>query len=455
MENLDQATLDWLNSFAYAPGSYGLTENNVNLVDANGQTWHPTYTGGMSSDNTSDTTTLTGYMKDVVAGKYGVGDQQYMYDAQGNYTGMAGIPEDTSTMDLLKFAATAAAMGYGGSLLNGATVGAGAGTGSFGVLGDAATATSVGSTGTGSSFGVLGDLASATPGSVSGGGLVGPGLSVSPGSGLNLASASGAPGIQATPGAGLDLAATTGAPGFNATTAGNALLSGAGLGTGLANGSGTLLGPAATAGTYTMADGTIVPTGGTTGGVTTPTTTPGTTPGTGTTGGTTTGAGGLDLMKLLAGLSDYMGQNNASQQMLDWLKSRTAITDSMYAQGSPELMAMQQEMDRKDAAAGRNSQYGTRAVDLAARIAQIKAAQNTAMTTGIGSYMQNSLNQQAGSLTGLLAALGNSTGGSTGTSLLDLISKGISSVGGSTPSVIPDITENGNYVGGGLDAYYP
>lgn len=151
--NLTPEELAFLQQYLYKQGQYGLQEWNVNVTGPDGQTYHPTYTGGMSSDNTSDTTTLTGFTKDVNPGHNQVGDMQQMYDPSGLYQGTAAIPKDTSTADLLKFAAMAATMGYGGSMLNGM------GGGSFGVLGDAATATGMGGP---ASFGVLGDAATAT-----------------------------------------------------------------------------------------------------------------------------------------------------------------------------------------------------------------------------------------------------------------------------------------------------
>lgn len=178
-------------------------------------------------------------------------------------------------------------------------------------------------------------------------------------------------------------------------------------------------------------------TGGAPGGTTT-----GGAPGGGTTtGGNTTGSGlNLgDLMKLFGGISDRNNQNNASQQMLDYLKQRQGINDNMYAPGSTEANALWDEMSRKDAAAGRNSQYGPRSVDLGARIAQLKMDANTKMTTGIGSLYQNAINQNASSDAGLWSSLGNLFGNGTGGtsnlnlgSLMNLIGGGSSSTGTTT-----------------------
>jgi hypothetical protein len=152
-------------------------------------------------------------------------------------------------------------------------------------------------------------------------------------------------------------------------------------------------------------NGGIAP-GGTTG-VPPVSTTP-TTPTTVPTPTTQTGSGfGLkDILGLAGGLWDMNNQKNASADMLSYLKERQGINDNMYAPGSSEYNALWDEMSRKDAAAGRNSQYGPRSVDLAARIAQLKMDANTRMTTGIGSLYKDSLDQGAGSNAGILSALG-------------------------------------------------
>jgi hypothetical protein len=147
--------------------------------------------------------------------------------------------------------------------------------------------------------------------------------------------------------------------------------------------------------------------------------------------GTNTGGMSIqDLLTLISGGLDAKRQGDSSKDMLDWLKSRTAITDNLYQPGTPEYNTLWNQMSRKDAAAGRNSQYGPRSVDLASKIAQIKASENTKMTTGIGALYKDSLNQNASKYSGLEAALGKlgkdggGIAGITGaTSLVDLISK--------------------------------
>jgi hypothetical protein len=112
-----------------------------------------------------------------------------------------------------------------------------------------------------------------------------------------------------------------------------------------------------------------------------------------------------DILGLVGGGLDYKNQRDSSKEMLDYLKGQQAKIDGLYAPGSNEYNALWSELSRKDAAAGRNSQAGPRSVDLAARIAQIKADQTTRMTTGIGALYKNSLDQKASAPTGLMSAL--------------------------------------------------
>lgn len=124
------------------------------------------------------------------------------------------------------------------------------------------------------------------------------------------------------------------------------------------------------------------------------------------------------LIGVLGGAVDANNQSNASQQMLQYLQSRQAINDNMYAPGSPEFNYLWDQMSRNDAAAGRNSQYGPRSVDLASKIAQLKMNANTQMTTGIGNLYAAAINKGASADSGLFSQLGNLLGnGSSGSSL--------------------------------------
>lgn len=65
----------------------------------------------------------------------------------------------------------------------------------------------------------------------------------------------------------------------------------------------------------------------------------------------------------LMGLYSYNKANQAYKNQIGGLQG-------MYGQGSPYAQALRQQLDRRDAAAGRRSQYGPREVELQANLAQ-------------------------------------------------------------------------------------
>jgi hypothetical protein len=92
----------------------------------------------------------------------------------------------------------------------------------------------------------------------------------------------------------------------------------------------------------------------------------------------------------------YAKRQMAKQQESLYNQNRSDIMN-MYAPGSPEAIAMEREMARKDAAAGRNSQYGIRATDYAGNVAKFKT---------------NALSNAQSAQNGLAAAqMGNQYGG--------------------------------------------
>lgn len=309
------------------------------------------------------------------------------------------------------FAATAAGVAAAGTAGAGASFGAVEPAASFGA------GAGSGAGGLGATFGAVEPASS-----FGGGGIIGPsgvggsglGLKAGLGTGLDLASTTGGAGFSVAPGAGLTLADTVGTLGLDPAAAGAAV--GGGIGTtGFAGGSGTLLGDAALNGTTTLADGTVLPPSTPPGGTPPVTTTP-TVPkvpippgggGTGTGSGGTGGFNPMDLLTLLGGAYDMHRQEAMQQKMLDYLNGRQQINDQMYKPGSPEANYMQQQMDAKDAAAGRNSQYGVRADNLAGQLAKLRMDANTQMTTGIANVYSNAINKQGGADAGLLSALGN------------------------------------------------
>jgi hypothetical protein len=161
-----------------------------------------------------------------------------------------------------------------------------------------------------------------------------------------------------------------------------------------------------------------------------------------------------DILGLVAGGVDANKQGEAAKKMKEWMDQRQAMVDNLYAPGSPEYNALWEEMSRKDAAAGRNSQYGPRSVDLAAKIAQIKADQNVRMTTGLSRAYAEALNQDASKYGGLSAAAqklltGNGGGGTVQnlSSIINSIAKsGVADTGfGSVPGGYVDPSTGTHY----------
>jgi hypothetical protein len=108
------------------------------------------------------------------------------------------------------------------------------------------------------------------------------------------------------------------------------------------------------------------------------------------------------LMRLgntgMGAYQQYMQQQKANQY--------AHSIDQMYAPNSPYAQQMQQELARKDAAAGRNSQYGSRAVQLAAALTQGKA--QALSGNNYANAAQN--NSGASMLNGLFANFGSPQG---------------------------------------------
>jgi hypothetical protein len=158
------------------------------------------------------------------------------------------------------------------------------------------------------------------------------------------------------------------------------------------------------------------------------------------------GQGGL--AQVLGGFNDAAQREHSSQSMINWLNQQQSKVDNLYAPGSPEFNQLWDQMSRTDAAAGRNSQYGPRAVDLAAKIAQIKADNTVRLTAGSARGMADALTQQsqARSFPGLMSTLGQP---GTINSLRDLFGLGGASTGNDF------VTPNPFYNGGSSDAGTP
>lgn len=114
---------------------------------------------------------------------------------------------------------------------------------------------------------------------------------------------------------------------------------------------------------------------------------------------------GLNLMQTGSSLYDMYAKQQMAKEQMNLYKQNEAATNNMYAPGSPEYLAMERELARKDAAAGRNSQYGARAVDLQARIADIKSRQRMGMQTGQTALLNQGLANKYGGLNSMFGYL--------------------------------------------------
>jgi hypothetical protein len=117
------------------------------------------------------------------------------------------------------------------------------------------------------------------------------------------------------------------------------------------------------------------------------------------------GLTGQNLADIIAGTMDYRNQNKSSDQMLDYMRTQQGKIDSLYQPGSPEWQSLWEAMSRKDAAAGRNSQYGPRTVDFMGKVADTKAKYTAELTKGLAGNYQQAFNQQAASPAGVRAAM--------------------------------------------------
>ena len=88
--------------------------------------------------------------------------------------------------------------------------------------------------------------------------------------------------------------------------------------------------------------------------------------------------------------------NNANTGLADTsgaLKGQMTSLAGMYGQDSPYAQALREQLQRKDAAAGRRSQYGAREVNLQAELAKMQPQVSNAMSQ-LGHQMQG-INKQA------------------------------------------------------------
>jgi hypothetical protein len=123
------------------------------------------------------------------------------------------------------------------------------------------------------------------------------------------------------------------------------------------------------------------------------------------------GAAGLGMLSslwpALSGAIDATRQGDASKTMMDWMNKQQGGLSDLFNVGSPYYKQMWDDMSAKDAAAGRNSQYGPRSVELAGRMAPLQAQTTVGMTNALARPYATTVNQNANKYTGLLGGIGN------------------------------------------------
>jgi hypothetical protein len=102
----------------------------------------------------------------------------------------------------------------------------------------------------------------------------------------------------------------------------------------------------------------------------------------------------IDFLKNQQDTMQQQGQT-AHQGLMDFINGQQGKIDNLYNPGTPEANLLQQQMDRTDAAAGRNSQYGVRSVDLAAKLAGLKGGLDAQFAGSAIPAVNSSFNQAA------------------------------------------------------------
>jgi len=84
------------------------------------------------------------------------------------------------------------------------------------------------------------------------------------------------------------------------------------------------------------------------------------------------------LLSLYAKLNQNRNLNDQYNQLQDQQQQQLQSLSSLYSPNSPYAQVMRQQLDRRDAASGRRSQYGPREVELQAKLATQQGQANQA-----------------------------------------------------------------------------
>jgi hypothetical protein len=189
--------------------------------------------------------------------------------------------------------------------------------------------------------------------------------------------------------------------------------------------------------------------------------------GSSTSGGQSTnssiGGQGTDFGGALANIADIYSANRASRDVKSNIANLESNTpqvslESLYGPNSPYAAQLRQQLERKDAASGRRSQYGPREVELQARLAEMysKAApsfmqaniQNQNAIAQQRALQSQRRNQTLASIYGL--ARNSGVFGGIGNTFQNA---GINNNLNYIDNIVPDSSLN-NYIPSGLEEYF-
>lgn len=162
----------------------------------------------------------------------------------------------------------------------------------------------------------------------------------------------------------------------------------------------------------------------------------------------------FDLSGVLSGLGGlYQGSqasNNASQSA-NMAQSQAQSLADMYGPNSPYAQQLRQQLERKDAAGGRRSQFGPREVELQARLAEMASrnAPNVLNANKQAYDMRGAGNKVGGQQLAGLIGLANKTGltGWAQKGLGDLWNNGTTGMVGNLPTDYGSFTPGSGYSG--------
>lgn len=165
-------------------------------------------------------------------------------------------------------------------------------------------------------------------------------------------------------------------------------------------------------------------------------------------GGTPNPGGGLNIPGLIGGLNDYFNNNYNK----DYYKGLIDKLNGMYAEGTPEEVALRQKIEAQDAASGRRSQYGVREINLAGILNQQRS--NIMTNPVYASYVNAYTGKRDDNLNSLLGWLGSQTGQpGAGTGTGTGTGSGTSNPLGGLGSIIGGIGNVANGISGLGNAY--